>query len=347
MKSTLRNDPEPGCCLPFFNARPGVGLDKVMGSILILALAVLVVHGIACAESRANEPFRERLRQRFAQSGAARRNAGQAKFSEIAGLKVAVWEPKDLTGPAPLVVFSHGFRGINTQSVPLMEALAAAGYIVIAPNHKDALTSGGLTLKPQQPLGQISKWNETTYKDRGEDIQRLIAALKKDPHWNGKIDWAEVGLVGHSLGGYTVLGLVGAWPTWKISGIKAVVALSPYSHPFNRQSTLAGITVPIMYQTGTTDFGVGPFLKGPNGTFGKTSAPAYLVEIIGANHFTWTNLNREQSKQDLINYYCISFLNRYVKGDSSAKPEARLPGITTLEVNKNPGGNANCTDTTR
>ena len=41
-------------------------------------------------------------------------------------------------------------------------------------------------------------------------------------------DWKRCGLVGHSLGGYTLLGLGGAWPSWRFDGIKAVLALSPY-----------------------------------------------------------------------------------------------------------------------
>jgi hypothetical protein len=87
-----------------------------------------------------------------------------------------------------------------------------------------------------------------------------------------------------------------------------------------------------MYQTGTMDPAVAAFLKGPKGAFAKTSAPAILVDVHRANHFTWTNLNREQAKEDLIAYYTISFLNKYVKLDASAAPEKQLPGVATLQV---------------
>lgn len=64
-------------------------------------------------------------------------NVSQIK---LAGRDVALWKP---SGPAPetgypIIVFSHGFGGCNTQSTFLMEALAQAGYLVLAPNHKDA-----------------------------------------------------------------------------------------------------------------------------------------------------------------------------------------------------------------
>ena len=32
-------------------------------------------------------------------------------------------------------------------------------------------------------------------------------------------------LAGHSLGGYTVLALAGAWPSWKLANVRAVLAL--------------------------------------------------------------------------------------------------------------------------
>ena len=55
----------------------------------------------------------------------------------VAGRDVAVWKPGGPAPPSgyPVIVFSHGFMGCNTQSVFLTEALAASGYLVVAPNH--------------------------------------------------------------------------------------------------------------------------------------------------------------------------------------------------------------------
>jgi predicted alpha/beta-fold hydrolase len=62
----------------------------------------------------------------------------------MAGLDVTVWQPGETTAAAlPIVVFSHGFQGCATQSRFLMAALASAGYLVIAPNHRDAACTGG------------------------------------------------------------------------------------------------------------------------------------------------------------------------------------------------------------
>src|SRR5690242_18474921 len=55
--------------------------------------------------------------------GPTRQDLG--KLIEIAGLRVSVWEPPpDVPGPLPLVIFSHGFHGISTQSTFLTKELA-------------------------------------------------------------------------------------------------------------------------------------------------------------------------------------------------------------------------------
>jgi hypothetical protein len=78
--------------------------------------------------------------------------------------------------------------------------------------------------------------------------------------WRNRIDWQRFGPVGHSLGGYTVLGLSGAWPSWKLDRVKAVPALSPHVRPFLVRRTPAGLGAPAMYQGGTSIFGITPAL---------------------------------------------------------------------------------------
>lgn len=50
--------------------------------------------------------------------------------------KVAFEAPPALQASAlPLLVFSHGYGGINTQSTSLMETLASHGFVVASPEH--------------------------------------------------------------------------------------------------------------------------------------------------------------------------------------------------------------------
>ena len=303
-------------------------------SFLVSLLSMVIWLGLPCfAQGR----IAERLQRRFSQERQNKINPDTSvsyKQAEIAGLNVAIWEKRDLNSPASLVIFSHGFGGCNIQSKFIMEALANSDYLVLAPNHKDAFgdASNKHKERPSINFRDASQWNEKTYKDRHDDIIKLIAALKRDSEWNKRIDWSKVALCGHSWGGYTVLGLGGAWPSWKQPGIRAILALSPYCEPYILKGNLGYIDIPVMYQGGTRDFGITPTVKNLNGALNKTSSPAYFVEFDKLGHFGWTNFNKNKEQQDLINYYCLAFLDKYVKGNLLANPAKRLAGVSELRT---------------
>jgi len=267
-------------------------------------------------------------------TAAASNAATDVTHVTIAGRDVAVWKPASAAPAAgyPLIVFSHGFTGCATQSVFLMEALARAGYLMLAPNHKDAACDAGgrgpslgklLNIRPEEPFRSDQEWSATTYKDRADDIEAILDAVAKTPPMAGApVDIARVGLAGHSLGGYTVLGLAGAWPAWKDVDVKAVLALSPFCAPFIKSGALDKMNVPVMYQGGTTDVGITPTVKRPNGAYQLSSVPKYFVEFQGAGHFAWTNVN--PLFQDLIDRYSVAFFNRYLGGQQNPDPLAPL-----------------------
>ena len=233
----------------------------------------------------------------------------------IAGLRVAAWSPPPGVGKAPVIIFSHGFHGCATQSRFLMEALAKAGYLVFAPNHRDATCDGGSATwrdKSEAPFTRVDVWSDAVFRDRADDIRRLLAALKTDERWGARGDWDRLGLAGHSLGGYTVLGLAGAWPSWRLDGVKAVLALSPYDQPFIAQKTLGGLAAPVMYQGGTRDLGITPSVRKPGGGYDQSPAPKYFVEFEGAGHIAWANV--PSAAHAGIVAYAQAFLDHYLKG---------------------------------
>ena len=314
--------------------------QKLCMAALLLAAAVSTADcmaRLAAAQSRAPSGVLGRLRGGGEKAGPLREHIGRRQTSgngkgaervEIAGLKVSVWRPaSDSKGPAPLVIFSHGFHGSSTQSTFLMKALTAAGYLVVAPNHKDAM-GGGSAAQPEVGFEKPGAWSDKTYKDRADDIASLIQAMKKDPAWAGAVDWSKVALAGHSLGGYTVLGLAGAWPSWKLPDVKAVLALSPYCAPYIQKGSLGDIKAPVMYQGGTRDFGITPSVIKSRGAFDQTSGTVAFVEFDKAGHFAWTDLNPQY--QSSIDYYCIAFLDKYVKGDKSADFGRKRSDVTDL-----------------
>jgi predicted dienelactone hydrolase len=252
----------------------------------------------------------------------------------LAGMRVSVWSEATAEGTTqPVIIFSHGFHGCATQSRFLMEAFASAGYLVFAPNHRDATCdhSGGSWFDRAKPsFRSPEEWNDTTFRDRADDIRRLIDAIRADRQLGRRADWAHFGLVGHSLGGYTVLGLAGAWPSWRLIGVRAVLALSPYSQPFIVHKTLDGLSAPVMYQGGTLDFGVTPALDKSFGAYDESPAPKYFVEFRGAGHLAWTNLGLT-NRQEIV-AYSLAFMNRYVRDESAAEPDLTktLPDVAVI-----------------
>jgi len=235
---------------------------------------------------------------------------------KLGGLDVAVWsEPGEKGGRQPVIIFSHGFHGSATQSRFLMEALAKAGYLVFAPNHRDAVYAGGQSSWldwPEEPFKNASAWNDASYRDRADDIRQLLVAIATDERYRSRADLSRLGLAGHSLGGYTVLGLAGGWPSWKLPGVKAVLALSPYSQPYVEHDTLRNLGAPVMFQGGTRDFGITPFLTRSGGAYDLSASPKYLVEFQGIGHLGWTD--RMAAAHAGIAAESVAFFDRYVKG---------------------------------
>lgn len=281
------------------------------GAQLALLCAVMIAAGSALAESGAPEKL------------------------EIAGQEVAAWIPRKSTpGPWPVVIFSHGFHGCNTQSTFLTKALAAAGYAVFAPNHRDAACRDlrAWLSRPEMGFGDPKDWSEATYSDRVQDIEKLLDALHGDPRFSGPpFDWNHVALVGHSLGGYTALDAAGAWGKGGDARVKAVLALSPYASPFIKHETLHALGAPVMYQGGTRDVGITPFLIRSGGAYDQTPAPKYFVEFDGAGHFAWTDLRTTYQQE--IEDYSRAFLDRYLKGTPfPANLEQPHPGVTVVKI---------------
>jgi len=240
-------------------------------------------------------------------------------------LKFLVWLPSGFAAaPAhsvPLILFSHGYGGCAEQSRFLTEALSGAGYAVAAPNHADARCGGGARQMNAPAFRKFDNWTEASEWNRRADMEALTSYLISHQPYAAKIDTARMALMGHSLGGYTVLGMAGAWASWKDTRFKAVLALSPYAQPFVAHRSLRGIAVPVMYQGGSWDFAITPMIAKSGGAYDLTPSPKYFVEFRRAGHFAWTDLNT--SHQEEIARYAIAFFDTVLRGKDA--PLLRTP----------------------
>ena len=89
------------------------------------------------------------------------------------------------------------------------------------------------------------------------------------------------------------------------------MALSPYVSPFVVARRMGEIAVPVMYQTGTRDIGIAPILLFLCG-YAQTRSRKYLLELSGAGHFAWTELN--PLFQKTIAAYAIAFFDLELMG---------------------------------
>jgi predicted dienelactone hydrolase len=137
-------------------------------------------------------------------------------------LSVALWYPTDQSGPVtlagdnpafvgipvvknavpdgvarPLVVLSHGYGGNWRNQIWLAEVLVSEGYRVAATNHP------GTTTRDRRPEEAARLW------ERPHDLTRVIDGLLSDQNLAGAIDPDRIAVIGHSLGGWTALALVG------------------------------------------------------------------------------------------------------------------------------------------
>ncbi|MFN0101061.1 MAG: alpha/beta hydrolase family protein [Bryobacteraceae bacterium] len=282
-------------------------------------------------------------------------NVGYRVVSFSSGLRAAVWFPSTeaeapfgyANGLAssvgtdaaiancgdryPVAVFSHGFGGCGTQSAFFTESLARRGYIVVAPDHKDAKCKvdqpreGSVFGRAEEPFRKPKEWSDKTYIDRRDDIRTILDELASLPLLQGRVDMGRVAGVGHSLGGYTMIGMAGGWNSWRDERIKVLLLFSPYAAPYLVQKRLPSVRVPVMYQGGTRDRGITPELRKAGGVYDMSNSPKYFVELKDHGHFDWTvrvcgvggtiASCTGSGNAKLINQFGIQFLNRYVKGD--------------------------------
>jgi predicted dienelactone hydrolase len=195
-----------------------------------------------------------------------------------------------------LLVFSHGYGGISTQSIDLMETLASHGFVVISPEHTG------------NAQGSSDDSFDEAAANRVPDVSFLIDTMfarSRDPQddFFGRLTEQQVGVLGHSFGGMTAIGMAAGWagaaPDPRVTAIAPISAVIDAELQSDIRSgpnagftaeQLAEVAVPVMLIGGTEDINV-PIGNNQLAFEQLLNAPkVYKVDVIGATHTHFANV---------------------------------------------------------
>ncbi len=223
---------------------------------------------------------------------------GDFPGSQERKITVDVWYPADPTtatpegrdakldddgGPYPLIVFAHGFMGSRGQSRAYTRHLASHGYVIAAPDFP--LSHGGTPGGPRL----------TDIANQPGDVsfvidEILLRSHEADHFLYNAVDGEEIGVTGHSWGGLTTL--LTAFGPYRDTRVKAIL---PIAGPacFMDTSSASNTPVPVLVVDGSIDLLVPRASAHPAYDFAK--APKYYVEIAGANHVRFADVDIDDS----------------------------------------------------
>lgn len=222
----------------------------------------------------------------------------------------------------PLVVISHGFGANRKYLAYLARHLASYGISVAAIEHPGsnmtAINQATNTANLQQLL------NPSEFINRPKDISFALDELAKlniqPGKLQGKLNSQKVSVIGHSLGGYTALAIVGGevniqqlrrfcnnslniasapgdWLKCAAASlsetklqlqdkrVKSAIALNPMSGKLFGDQGLNKINKPVLILTGTED-ALTPALTHQIQPFNQLGGQKYLLTAIGGTHLS-------------------------------------------------------------
>jgi predicted dienelactone hydrolase len=220
-------------------------------------------------------------------------------------------QPKVASGPFPLLVFAHGYEIDAAAYKPLLEDLAAGGFVVAAPDFPGTSTAypgGAVRSDSLQQPGDISF----------VITQVLNASATSGPFFDA-VDPNAVGDSGQSDGGVTAA--AAAYNTCCIDPrIKASSILTGGAFGFEGQWFPPG-TPPVLFLHATADE-VNPY-SASTSMFAQAQSPKYLFTIEGGDHFS---VYVDPPWEEHVAAAMTAFFDLYLKGDATAADRLAAAG---------------------
>ncbi len=214
--------------------------------------------------------------------------------------------PDRVGGPYPLVIFSEGFDISPEAYAALLDAWAAAGYVVADPVYPFTA--------PTSPGGLV----RTDIVNHPADLAFVISSVLGDSAattgvLTGLIDSREVGVIGHSDGGDVSLAAA-ANTCCRNSLVKAAVILSGAELAWFPGTYYPPPAVPLLVVQGSNDTMNPPSCSVQ--LFNQAPQPKYYLAMAGQTHTS--AYTQAGQPLDVVAKVTTDFLNGYLKGSAAA-----------------------------
>ncbi len=195
----------------------------------------------------------------------------------------------------PVIILSHGWRGVRNLHQDFTEELASRGYIVFSIDHTygsaaTVFENGRVALINYEALPSgspeyMKKANQlvNTYAD---DVSKTIDYLNElnenDSVFKNKINLDQIGLVGHSTGGGADIRVA-----LRDKRIKAVIGLDPWVEPIKKENISVGLKVPSLILR-SEQWEVGPNNDNLGLLVNNSANRPIVYQIEGTTHYDFS-----------------------------------------------------------
>ena len=189
------------------------------------------------------------------------------------------------TGTYPLILYSHSSGGNRRSATFLCTHLASHGYVAAALDHSETFAPE-LRGREGETKEQRAARAEAMVASRVPDLRFLLDHLLAPKEWESeaKIDPIQIGIVGHSFGGWTVL----AAPELD-ERVRAIVAHAPGGNSKPKPGIIRaqltfdwGRNVPVLYLVAENDTPLP--MDGMIELFERTRSSKQMIVLRRADH---------------------------------------------------------------